>query len=252
MPFSLISGGLAAAARFTPLGWRRVWAGIVLTTLLLGLALRPPPSLATAEWLVAALIAMLVSRGALWRLALEAGRPGPGGLQVGAIEGRLAAVWGLSALFMAVLAALLFVAMLIFAYAAASAGQGFDPDNVVTWAPAVDEKGRILVSVAALAGVGAMAWASAHIALGEAASVALGKVQVLSTWGLARRRVMVILVANLLLAVPPAAAFLATPKPHEGLIGAIWPWLESLVVTGLWLPMGVGLMAYVWQTRAAQ
>lgn len=203
-------------------------------------------------WLIAAFGLSLVARGALWRLALQHGRPGPGGLQIGAVERRLAAVSALTCVFLAILTLLLFVALLSIAYAVASAGRGFDPANIGTWGKAVDARGRLVVSVATIAGAGAIVLAAIRISLAEAASVAGDKVRVLSTWGLTRGRLAAIGGGNLLLAIPPTAALLAMRVGMAANAGALAsPLICSVVLAGVWLPMHVGLMAYVYGRRAA-
>lgn len=155
-------------------------------------------------------------------------------------------MWALAALFVGVLALLVFVALLAGAYAAASAGPGFDPAQVNTWAPAIQGGGRWLLGGLALAGAAGLIFAAARISLAEPASLAHGRVQVLSTWALSRGAVAAILIGNAVIAAPPAALFLFAPA------GPLWRGLQGLVLAALWLPMDVGLMAYVFANRAAQ
>jgi hypothetical protein len=112
----------------------------------------------------------------------------------------------------------------------------------------VDARGRLVVSVATMTGAGAIFLAAIRISLAEAASVAGDKVQVLATWGLTRGRLTAIGSGNLLLAVPPTAAFLAMATNAGALA---WPLICGVVLAGVWLPMHVGLMAYVYGRPAA-
>jgi hypothetical protein len=249
----MLSGAVVAAVRFAPIAWRGAWAALSLTAVATAAALT---AIAGARgivpaplWLLTAFASCLVARGALWRLALQHERPGPGGVQFGAVEGRLAAVASLTCAFLAILIALLFVALLCLAYAAASAGRGFDAANVATWGKAVDARGRLMVSVATIAGAGAIILAAVRVSLAEAASVADGKVRVLSTWGLTRGRLAVIAGGNLLFAIPPAVALLAMPA-DVARAGLAWSLTGGVVLAGVWLPMHVGLMAYVYGRRA--
>ena len=251
----MLSGAVIAAVRFVPTAWRCVWAALLLTAAATSAALAAIASGQgigqTALWLLAAFSVSLVARGALWRLALEQGRPGPGGLQVGWVEGRLAAVSALTCVFLAILILLLFVGLLCLAYAAASAGPGFDAANVATWGKAVDARGRLVVSVATVVGAGAIVLAAIRISLAETVSVASGRVRVLATWGLTDGRLAAIAGANLLFAVPPVGALLAmsagmTTRPGT----VVWPVICGIVMAGVWLPMHVGLMAYVYGRRA--
>ena len=233
---NFVIGGVVAAARFLPAAWRTSWAALALTGATLALAFA-----GGGGWWLAVAILALTARGGLWRLALGEGRPGPSGLQWGRIEGRLAAVWVLTVLFLAILGMLLLVIMLCCAYAAASAGRGFDPAQVATWAPAIDGRGRGLLGAVAAVGGGALTWAGLRTSLAEAASVARGKVQVLAAWPLTRGRTLGLLAAYLAIAAPAIGTALARPAGPPA-----WPWavLEAVAVAGLWLPMSVGLMAY--------
>jgi hypothetical protein len=234
-----IGPALAAAARFWPAAWRACSAALALCTVTLALALR----FGGMAWLVAVLAA-LVARGGLLRLALGLERPGPGGLQAGRLEARLAAVWALTALFLAVLVALALVVALSTAYAVASAGRGFDPKQVLTWAPAIDARGHIVLGlVAGGAGVG-IAWAWARTSLAEAASSARGRIEVLNSWKATSGKGWRLVLAHLVLASPLLAASLAAPA------GA-WPiaLVEGALLGGVWLPMTAGLMAYAWRTE---
>ncbi len=174
----MLSGAVVAAVRFAPVAWRGAWAALLLTAgataavlaaIVGGQGIGP-----VLLWLLVAFSASLVARGALWRLALQHGHLGPGGLQVGAVEGRLAAVSVLTGVLLAILIVLLFVGLLCLAYAAASAGRGFDPANVATWGSAVDSRGRVVMSVATMAGAGAIVLAAVRISLADAVCVAGG------------------------------------------------------------------------------
>ncbi len=250
----MLASAIFAAARFVPIAWRGAWAALLLT------AAGSAGSVAAVSsgekagravvWVLLTIALALVARGALWRLALARTRPGPGGLQFGATEARLAAVWALSFLFLAILGLLLVTGLLSLVYAVASAGRGFDPANASTWASAVDGRGRLVIGAAMLVGSAALAWAALRISLSEAASVMAGKVQVLSAWRLTRGGVATIAAGNLLLSVLPVAALLLAP-PRIG--GAEWlrPLAFGLVLAGAWLPLQVGLMTNVFERRAA-
>lgn len=139
---------------------------------------------------IAALALALIARGGLWRLAMGQGRPGPGGLQFGAIEIRLAAVWALIVLFLSVLGLIAFVVLLCGAYAAASAGKGFNPTMVATWAPAIVGGGRLMLGAIAFLSILGLVFGAGRISLAEAASLDRGKVQVLSSFAMTRDRAL--------------------------------------------------------------
>jgi hypothetical protein len=253
----LIPIAIGAAARFLPTAWRRAWAALALTVMAVSASVASvigAGSLgAPSAWLLAAGALSLVARGGLWRLALNQGHPSPGGLQIGAVEARLAAVWALSGLFLAILLLLLLVVLLCCAYATASAGRGFDPASVSTWARAIDARGRLALTGATLLGVAGFVYALLRISLAEAASVAHARVEVLSTWRLSRGHVLTIFLGNLAVAAAPTTVLfvaLANIPSHANVL------LRSsacgLVVAGVWLPMNIGLMAYVFERSAAR
>jgi hypothetical protein len=241
-PSSIIGGALAASVRFAPRAWKQCWAALALTALALwsaqaGLVIAWPLALAMA----------LIARGGLWRLALDAGRTGPAGLQVGVVEGRLLATSLLAALFLAMLALLLTTALLCLTFAVATAGQGFRIDEPASWAGAIRPGGRIVQSFAILAAGIGLVFAAARISLAEPAGVVRGKVQLLTACPLTRGRALPIAIGNLVVAVAPLAAgavFLIGAKGSARLALAV-------SVAWLWLPMQVGLMAYFFQVLPA-
>lgn len=235
-----IGGGLVAAWRFLPRAWRAAWAALTLTMVAVALAFAAAP----AWWFVVVLV-VLMARGALWRVALGGGRPGPGGLQLGAMEGRIASAWALSTLFMAILTSLMIVVLLCCAYAAASVGRGFDPAEVATWASAVEGGGRVFLGAAAFVCVAGMVFAATRVSLAEAATVTRAKVQVLSAWTLSRGRVVFLLIANVIVAGPALALLALRMRGH---VGWTWAVAEGVAVGGLWLPLSIGLMAYAYET----
>ncbi len=241
----LIAGGLAAAARFLPRAWRAAWAVLTLgvVTLVLAFSLRGP-----GLW-IAALAASLVARGALWRLASGRGRPGPGGLQLGVMEARLAGVWILAGLFLGIIALLALVVLLCGAYAVASAGRGFDPAQIATWAPAITRRGRLVLGVIGVFCAIGFVYAAARISLAEAATAGRSKLQVLSSFALTRGGALPLAIAHILLAAPVIG--LLAWGASRGYRGA-WVVAEGFAIGGLWLPMSVGLMAYAYDLCARQ
>jgi hypothetical protein len=254
---SSIVGGVGPAVRFVACAWRKAWAALILAGVSIG-AFRAAAGwgagpIWTAAWLGLALGAITVARGALYRSALDRPRAGPGGLQWGRVETRLLAVWLLGAVFLFILALLAFVAWLCCAYAVASAGTGFVAADPATWAAAVDGRGRWVVGAAAGAGAAGLLWAEIRLCLAAAATVARERVQVLSAWPMTRRRVWLILVPIVLISLAPAALLAALiflgPRLAGGsfLIEHAVNLAQGAVVAGLWLPMHVGLMAYLYR-----
>ena len=238
--------------RFIAPAWRRAWAVLLLVMTLTVVDLAFPRLSGGPLWSGLAWIAVLLARGALWRVTSK-GRVGPGGLQLGAVEGRLALVWALSAVFLFVLGLLFFVVILGFAYAAASAGSGFVASQIATWAPAVDSRGRIMVSVVGNFAAGLLTWAYIRISLAGAATAFEGRLMVLESWPLTRGRVLKILVTNAAIVALPAALLALRDRLLLTGMASQGAWTGALAATvlcGLWLPMSVGLMAYFYERRA--
>jgi len=255
----LIVGGLGPAARLVATAWREAWGAMILASVSLGgllIAADFGPGWRGA-WLAATLLATLAAQGALYRLALARPGIGPGGLQWARAEWRLAAVWLLSALFMAILGLLLFILLLASAYAVASAGAGFVASEPATWAAAVDGRGRFALGAVAAVGLAALLWARLRLSLGSAASVARGRVQVLSAWPITRGRALSMAVGVVLVGLGPVLllAALASGTPFvagkSAAVRDLADLAEGLVIAGLWLPLDAGLMSYFYRRLAA-
>ena len=254
---TIVMGAIRAAWRFLATAWRRAWAAMLIAAVVFGvlsaLGLLSPRSPWRLEALLAVAAAVAMAEGALYRVALGAGRPGPAGLQWGRPEWRVGAVWGLTAAFLLVLGMLAFVVVLATAFGVATSGRGFVMALPATWAGAVDGRGRAVVGVVGAACLAGLVWAGSRVALGAPASIDRGKVQLLATWAASRRLVLPILLGRLLVGVGPiglAAALLwAATRDALPFPGLAWAasLLAGLVLAGLWLPLSVGLMAYLYR-----
>jgi hypothetical protein len=207
--------------------------------------------------LLLVLAAVTIALGALYRLALSQGTPGPAGLQWRRAEWRLSAVLALSLLFLSILGLLAFVVILAFAFAVASAGHGFVTALPMTWAGAVDGRGRVVMAVVWAVVLSGMAWAALRLSLAPATSVARERVQVLASWPITRGLVWPILAGQVLLGAAPlgvAAALLAGASRlvHPSPL-ALWSLglAAGLAVAGVWLPLSAGLLAHIYRHRGA-
>lgn len=245
----LIAGAPGAAIAFLPRAWKRAWLSIGFVIFAITLAAAFGAGRPTGFYIALAVVAVIIECGALWRLALDAGRLGFGGLQVGWVEVRLTAAAALSFLFMMILALLAFIVLLAFAYAAAASGHGFVSSDIATWARAVEDRGRVVVLAVALVCAVCLVWAFGRISLAAPASVRRGRVQVLATWPLTKGRVWAIAAASLpVMAVPTLLIVgLARLGVLQGASGAApASAAAALVVAGLWLPLNVGLVTYLY------
>ena len=250
----LIFGGVGAAYRNIAPAWRGAWAGLIFSGLTTGLwfatARTAPHAPSTLIWWILTVVAGLMAKGAAYRLAVGRGKPGPGGLQLGRVELNLVVVALLTFAFLFVLGLLLLVVLLCTAYAVASAGPGFVASEVATWAGAIVGRGRVVFGLVALVGAAGMIWAGARICLAAAVTVARDEIQVLATWPMTRDRVAPIVLAGILTAAGPLAVLaivhlalrLAAADPSILFAGKI---VAGLILVGLWVPMGIGLMAYL-------
>jgi len=245
--YQWVVAGLRAALKFAPTAWRRRWWVLAPVCLAWALAM----SSRTAAWTDLSLVFTLVGSAALYRIAI----PGSASALAAGV-GRIAIVWLLTLAFFAVLASLLFVVFLSSAYAVASAGVGFDASDVRTWAPAVDDRGRVVLAVVAVIGLSLLSWAMTRVALASAATVATGRVRVLSAWPLTRRIGWSLLGARVAIGAPAVGvAVLAIGAPRVGgaaMAPGAWMLsaLAGLIIGGVWLPLNTGLMAYIYGRRA--
>ena len=256
-----IADGVASAVRFLGPAWKQAWAAMLVTGLVLAafwaLRLWSPGSPWRPEAVAVAVMAVLMAQGGLYRVALQAGRPGPAGLQWGRLEWRLSAVWGLTAIFLSVLGLLASVVVLALAFGVASSGHGFVVALPSTWARAVDARGRIILTISVATAIAGLFWAATRISLSAAASVARGRVQVLASWPDTRGIGLRIAASRLLLALAPVGfaatiLFVASRVPDtSGVIGWASGVAAGAVIAGVWIPLSVGLTAFFYRGASA-
>ena len=231
---------------FVAPAWWRAWWLIIPCGVAWGVGVSP---FGGAIWICAALALGLAVSTVLYREGLGAGGP------FTAAAGRLLAAWLLTAAFLGVLGLLLFVILLCASYAVASTGLGFVSSDVRTWAAAVDGRGRVVLAVVGLVGFGALFWAATRVALGPAATVSSGRIQVLSAWPLTRGMGLRLLAARALIALPAGALFafawrIEAGEATKSYAGAwVMAMMTGLLVGGLWLPLNTGLMTYIYERR---
>lgn len=166
---------------------------------------------------------------------------------------RLSGVWVLSAVFLAIIAALAMLAVIGIAYGVAWSGPGFVSGDPATWAPAATKPGRAVLGVTALAAAASFAWVAARISLAPTATVAQAKVQVLATWPLSRRRVGQIILAHLVSAALPLATIVVlahfaqalpmSPNDRWLLVSGV----ASVAVIGPWSYSGAKAMTRIYR-----
>lgn len=263
-----ITEGAGAAFGFWRRSCFRVAAPLVLTGLLSAgamFALLARDFSRAGPFLLAELAAALMAQGALFRIARAQRQPGDpslspgfGGFQWGWLEWRLLAVVLLRGLVFGLLGALFLIvlAALYTGLAAAEARSGFAVAAQAHWRPSLDPMGWTVVSLAGLAGTAGLCWVWLRLYLALPATVALGRVQVLSTWGLTQGRAWRILGAVVLVLLPGIGVAVTARVGREAL--ALGGWgsgrlpmgIYSLIIgldhAFLMLPLSVGLMTHLY------
>jgi len=263
-----VEQGAGTAFSFLRRSWRPVAGALTLAGLLNGAAVFSVLNRDFARggglW-AACLLASVMAQGALFRFARGGSRRhgrgssiGLAGFQWGSIEWRLLAVillrgtlFGLlGALFLTVLAAI-YIGM-----AAAEAAPGFAVAARSGWRPALNPLGWTVVSGVGLGGLAGLTWIALRLYLAFPATVAAGRVQLLSTWVFPRGRVLTILAAMILIALPSFGVTLAVWLGRDLLASSAWgdrrliagicSLITGLGHTFLILPLSVGLMTYLY------
>lgn len=242
----MAADAVAAGWRFLPSAWRRAPLAMLLAVAAAVLIRET----GIVGWLARALLALglVMTWGALFRVALLDANPGLLGLRFGATEARLICALALRAAFLTIIFLLAFTVLLAFAYASASAGHGFVSSDVRTWAGAADARGRVVMALAAVACAGFWLWAQARTALAAAATVARGRVQVLAAWPLTRSRAISVLFVQFACALPGVVLLWAASALES------WSFLLCAVATlaGVWLPLTAGAGAYLYRVLELQ
>lgn len=160
-----------------------------------------PPALSLLGPLLE-LVAATLTYGALYRAAF--GKPaGWKGLRWGADEWRLLAVQALIFVILTVVASVLAVLVgAVVVGVAKSSNPNLDIGSLAAWRAAVDGPGAIPASLPPLLSTAIMIWLFLRLSLAPAATVDLGKVQVLSAFGRSRGAVLTLAVAGSVLAAP--------------------------------------------------
>jgi len=245
-----VRAGMAGWAPGVGACWGALVAGAVL-----GLAPRAlPPGLAFLS-LALELAATTLAYGALYRLAFG-GPAGWKGLRWGAAEWRLLAVQALITVILTVVAAVLavLVAAVVVGVAKSNA-PGLDITSVDAWRAALDGPGALAASLPPLLSTAIMIWLFLRLSLAPAATVDLGRIQVLSAFGRTRGAVLVLAAAGVVLATPAIILVLAIGRLQAiaGFSeGALVPMLVGVVVMFFYLiPVWTAALVDVYRLQPA-
>lgn len=199
------SAAIGRTVRAGMAGWapgvRACWAALVAGAVLGLLPRALPPGLALLGLLLE-LAATTLAYGALYRAAFGK-RAGWKGLRWGADEWRLLAVQALVTVILTVVVAVLAVLVgAVVVGVAKSNAPGLDIVSLDAWRGALNGPGALVVSLLPLMSMAIMVWLFLRLSLAPAATVDLGKIQVLSAFGRTRGVVLVLAAAGAVLAAP--------------------------------------------------
>lgn len=252
--------GVRAGYGFIPAAWRAV-AGALILAAVTGASyfyadaahLGRPAVLAA---LVAHFLVGAVAQGALFRLALDQTGNGPLGLQWRGLESRLLGLTLLTLLFFVVVVLVLtiVVAAAIIGVSIA-AGVPFQPGNP-GWLGEMGLVGGLILALVVIAAYVVFVWLAVRLSLASAATAAVGRIQLLSTFPLTKGHVWRLLGSLLIVAAPVIAAALATGVA-TGLAGglpdpatAAFAIVTGLLVAFVYLPAAAGLLVYIYRRLA--
>jgi len=188
----------AGMAGWAP-GLRTCWAALVAGAVL---GLLPRVAGLALFGLPLELAATTVAYGALYRHAFD-GPAGFKGLRWGAVEWRLLAVQILVTVILTVVMAVLAVLVgAVVVGVAKSNAPRLDITSVDAWRAALGGPGALAASLPPLLSMAIMIWLFLRLSLAPAATVDLGRVQVLSAFGRTRGAVLVLAASGAVLAAP--------------------------------------------------
>ena len=247
---STVRAGLSG---WTP-GVRACWAALVAGAVLGLLPRALPPGLAFLS-LPLEYIATTLAYGALYRAAF-AGPSGWNGLRWGLVEWRLLAVQALVTVILTVVAAVLavLVGAVVVGIAKVNA-PNLDITSVEAWRAALDGPGALPASLPPLLSMIVMIWLFLRLSLAPAATVDLGKIQVLSAFGRARGAVLALAVTGVVLAAPACILVIAIGyvRAIAGFSeGALVPQLVSVALLFFYLiPVWTAALVEVYRRQPA-
>ncbi len=216
-------------------GLRGCWAALVAGAVLGLLPRALPPGLAFLS-LPLELVATTLAYGALYRGAFG-GPAGWKGLRWGAQEWRLLAVQALVTVILTVVMAVLAVLVgAVVVGIAKTTAPNLDIASPDAWRAALDGPGAIPASLPPLLSMVIMIWLFLRLSLAPAATVDLGKVQVLSAFGRTRGVTPVLAAAGAVLAAPALILVVAI-----GYLRAIGGFSEGVLIPEL---VSVALMFF--------
>lgn len=200
MGFSELGPALKAGLAFWRTALQRAWGALLLLTAVSIAGVVESAQDVGWTWVLltslAELLATVLACGALFRLSLKCGAPGPAGLQWNRVEWRILGAMLLTFfLIVLILLALVFVIMLLLAVIYVGFGAGSIPSpKGLSSTPA----GQALIAVGVLGGF-VLLWVLVRLSLAAPATVDRNAIKVFSTWPLSRGRTPTLFVIAILL-----------------------------------------------------
>lgn len=255
-----VRDGVKAACDFIPTAWKAAPGALALIAVTSVSYLYADVADLGFAALIGALLAQVaagaVAQGALLRLGLGKPGIGPLGLQWRGVETRLI---GLSLLMLllflvVVLVLAIVVGALIIGLSVATGAQfrPTDPD----WFMSLGVVGALALGLIVVAVYWLIIWGAARLALASVATVALDRIQLLSTFTLTRGRAWKIFLSLLVLGLPivvlggvgGALTGFGGPAPGPG--ASLVSVLLGLFIAAIYIPAACGLLVYLYRAIA--
>lgn len=204
---------------------------------------------ALALSIVLALLAGVVSQGALLRLALKLDGLGPAGLQWKGLETRLLGLTLLTALLFALIALVLLIVILCIVLGLSMAGGGRAITDTADWISSLGVAGALVLLVVSLGGAAFIIWLSIRLCIAPVMTALAGRIQLLNTFDFTKGQVWPILGAMIMVALPVLAiGFVSGIFQSVGMsppLALIQGVLSGLISAFVYAPAVVGLVAYL-------
>lgn len=252
-----VGEGVKAGYGFILPSWRRAIAALVLYavtanayfyTVIAGLA--PAAILAT---LVLTLLASCVVDGGLLRIALDHGKPGPGGLQWGRVESRLLGLALLCVVLFSTVSLLLLIVLVMVSIGVSLPAKTPASSDIAAWMASIGSIGAAVFCAAMAAAIGVLVWLSVRLCLAQPATVARDRIQLLSSITLTRHGFPILLgvVGAVTLPILAVLGLAAVLRPTDGAIAPttalVLAATAGLALALIHAPAKAGALAYLYR-----
>lgn len=252
-----VGEGVKAGYGFILPSWRRAIAALVLYAVAANAyfyaviaSLSPAVILTT---LVLTVLAACIADGGLLRIALDHGKPGPGGLQWGRVESRLLGLTLLCILLFSTVSLLLLIVLVMVSIGVSLPAKAPASSDVGAWMASIGPVGAAVFCLAMAAAIGVLVWLGVRLSLAQPATVARERIQLLSSITLTRESFPTLLgvVAGVTLPMLAVLGLAASLRPPAGAVepmpALVLAAVASLVLALIHAPAKAGAIAYLYR-----